>query len=610
MSDSFSISRYLNIRSASSPRFFSDGESIAFLTNITGMNQVWKVKTSETEPSWPTQLTFGSERVQWIKPSPHKGDGRLLFGRDVGGNENAQIFMLSEDGSEETCLTEGHEGSMHSVGQWTEDGRILFSANRRHRGIFDAYVLPLGGEPELVWRNDKSGYLRNLAYSPDGSKMLAARMEASFRNRLFEVDVVTAEARSLSLTDDWARYSNPEYTDDGDIVMATDVDSDFMYIARLNPETLKVERLVDLNWDASFLGLTLCRKVLAYGVNVEGASKLHVMNLSSGETKSAPLGESPGVVSMMPSFSPDNWRLAYTYTSPLTPTDIYVWNLKTGETRKVTKSSHGGVPDSSFKAPELIHYPTFDKAENGETRMIPSWFYKPESVHKAPVIVLVHGGPEGQSRPNFDFRVQYFLQNGYAVFVPNVRGSTGYGKYYSHLDDVRKRMDSVADLAHGAHWLKEQTSIDGEKLVVCGGSYGGFMVLSSVTTYPDLWVAGIDTVGISNLATFLENTSEYRRGHREAEYGSLKHDREFLEEIAPINHIDKVTAPLMVIQGANDPRVPLSESEQMVKAMKRIGKTVEFLVFDDEGHGVARLKNKKVSYPAIIRFLQEHVINK
>ena len=606
MTDRFSISRYLNIRSASSPRFYSDGVSIAFLTNITGMNQVWKVRVSEYEPCWPTQLTFGSERVQWIKPSPRHGDGKLLFGRDVGGNENAQIFLLSEDGAEETHLSIGHEGSMHSVGQWTNDNRILFSANRLNRGLFDAYSMPLDGSPELIWSNNEPGYLRNLAYSPNKKKILVTRMEASFRNRIFEVDVSHMTARSLDITDEWARYSNPEYTDDGKIIMATDVDSDFMYLARFDPDSLEVERLVDLDWDVSFLGLSPSRKQVAYGVNAGGASELHVLDLISGETKTAPLSDSPGVVSIMPSFSPDGLKLAYTYTSPLSPTDIYVWDLKTGGTVKVTQSSHGGIPDSSFRAPELIHYPTFDNDETGKTRMIPAWFYKPEG-ENAPVIVLVHGGPEGQSRPNFDFRVQYFLQNGYAVFVPNVRGSTGYGKYYSHLDDVRKRMDSVADLAYGANWLKEQTGIDGDKLVVYGGSYGGFMVLSSVTTYPDLWVAGVDSVGISNLATFLENTSDYRRGHREAEYGSLEHDREFLEEIAPINHIDKVIAPLMVIQGANDPRVPLSESEQMVKALREKGKTVEFLVFDDEGHGIARLKNKKVSYPAIIRFLLEHV---
>jgi dipeptidyl aminopeptidase/acylaminoacyl peptidase len=220
---------------------------------------------------------------------------------------------------------------------------------------------------------------------------------------------------------------------------------------------------------------------------------------------------------------------------------------------------------------------------------------------------MVHGGPESQFRPGFHFLVQYFLDNGYAVFAPNVRGSSGYGKAYSHLDDVEKRMDSVADLAHAAYWLKSRPDIDGDRLAVYGGSYGGFMVLSAVTVYPDLWAAGVDIVGISNLATFLENTSDYRRGHREAEYGSLARDRAFLERIAPINHIDQITAPLIVVHGANDPRVPLSEAQQLVDALGRRGVPVEFLVFDDEGHGVVKLKNKQVAYPAIVAFLDRHL---
>jgi dipeptidyl aminopeptidase/acylaminoacyl peptidase len=188
-----------------------------------------------------------------------------------------------------------------------------------------------------------------------------------------------------------------------------------------------------------------------------------------------------------------------------------------------------------------------------------------------------------------------------------VRGSTGYGKAYSHLDDVEKRMDSVADLAHAAHWLKARPEIDGGRIAVYGGSYGGFMVLSALTAYPDLWAAGVNIVGISNFVTFLENTSEYRRSHRESEYGSLARDRDFLESIAPINHLDQIQAPLMVIHGANDPRVPLSEAEQLVAGLQERGIPVEFLVFDDEGHGLAKLKNKLVAYPAVVEFLGKYL---
>jgi len=220
---------------------------------------------------------------------------------------------------------------------------------------------------------------------------------------------------------------------------------------------------------------------------------------------------------------------------------------------------------------------------------------------------MVHGGPEGQSRPDFSFLTQYFLHHGFAVLVPNVRGSTGYGKAYSHLDDVEKRMDSVADLAHAVDWLRAQPDVDAHRIIVYGGSYGGFMVLSAMTEYPDLWVAGVDIVGVSNFVTFLENTSDYRRAHREAEYGSLARDRDFLARISPATHLDRLAAPLIVLHGANDPRVPLSEAEQVVAALQARNIPVEFLVFPDEGHGIVKRQNKLVAYPAIVAFLEKHV---
>ena len=255
-----------------------------------------------------------------------------------------------------------------------------------------------------------------------------------------------------------------------------------------------------------------------------------------------------------------------------------------------------------FTAPELVYYPTFDN------RDIPAWLYLPETqTEPVPAVVIVHGGPEGQSRPNLNFLAQYLTQHGYAVLVPNVRGSTGYGNRYSHLDDVAKRMDSVADLAYGAQWLKQQAGVAENRIAVYGGSYGGFMVLSALTTYPELFAAGVDIVGISNFVTFLENTSGYRRAHREAEYGSLEENRAFLEEISPLSHVDKLKAPLMVIHGANDPRVPLGEAEQLVETLEAHGVETELLVFADEGHGLVKLANKLVAYPAIVKFLNKQL---
>jgi len=224
-----------------------------------------------------------------------------------------------------------------------------------------------------------------------------------------------------------------------------------------------------------------------------------------------------------------------------------------------------------------------------------------------PVIVYPHGGPESQTRPNFVALFQYFLERGYAILAPNVRGSTGYGTTYMNLDNTIKRMDSVADLAHAAYWLRDQKRGDPKRLAVYGGSYGGFMVLASVTHYPDLWAAGIDVVGIANFVTFMEKTGAYRRAHREAEYGNLREHREFFEKISPIHHVDKIKCPMMVIHGANDPRVPVEEAEQIVAALKKRGIPVEYLRYEDEGHGLAKLKNRLDAYPKMAAFLDKYL---
>jgi dipeptidyl aminopeptidase/acylaminoacyl peptidase len=223
--------------------------------------------------------------------------------------------------------------------------------------------------------------------------------------------------------------------------------------------------------------------------------------------------------------------------------------------------------------------------------------------------VLVHGGPEGQYRPTFQPLVAHLASAGFAVLAPNVRGSSGYGKTYVHLDDVRLRMDSVSDLAHAVHWLRQSGRVDPQRIAVYGGSYGGFMVLAALTNYPELWAAGVDLVGIANFVTFLQNTGTWRRHLREAEYGSLERDRAFLEEISPINKVDRIRMPLLVIHGANDPRVPIGEAEQMVAKLRSLGRTVEFLRLEDEGHQIAKLKNRLVAYPLVADFLRRHLMD-
>jgi dipeptidyl aminopeptidase/acylaminoacyl peptidase len=610
-----SIARYLSARVAYWPTFASDGRHVAFLTDITGLPQVWRaaVPAKEGEPAWPDQLTFGSDRVMDVCYSPLPGDGRLVFSWDIGGNENAQLYLLPADGSEEVALTVGHEAAMHTFGAWSRDGQqILFAANRRDAGLFDLYLQGLDGEAQLVWQNETPGYLTNVHFSPDGGRAVVTRTQSSFHHELFEVDLASGSARSLLTREEDVRYVACEYAADGrSLYLNTDLGTDYLHIARLDLDSGEVETLVAPDWDCEAMCLSPGGGSLAYAINADGARQLYVLDLDTGATRECPLvTDAPGqLADGRLTFSPESERVAISFTRATRTADVYVWEVEGGTVYPVTRSSHGGIPVDTFVAPQLVRYPTFDRGPDGETRQIPAWFYTPaEGESPYPVVVMVHGGPESQYSPGFNPVVQYLLASGYAVLAPNVRGSTGYGKAYSHLDDVEKRMDSVADLAHAAYWLREQPNVDGNRIVVYGGSYGGFMVLSALTTYPDLWRAGVDIVGISSLATFLENTSDYRRAHREAEYGSLARDRAFLEEIAPIHHVDRIRAPLMVIHGANDPRVPLSEAEQLVEALRSKEVPVEFLVFEDEGHGLVKLKNKLVAYPAIVSFLERYVL--
>ena len=578
------------------------------------MPQVWscRVGGAGDEPFWPDPLTFGGNRVAGVWASPQAGDCRLIFARDAGGNERMQLHLIDLDRGTEIALTAGFETSIHSVGQWMPDGEtLLFVSNRRTPGLFDLYsmrVVPgeAPGEPRLIWQSETPGYVGGPVVDPSAGKIYATKARSSFEQDLLEIDINSGEGRVVPLGQGTVRTVPIEVDAMSRLWIATDVDSDTFRLATLDPISGKMETKTESPWDLSAVGVSPDKRAMAYALNVEGYSEVHLLDLETGHDRVAPLDRN--VVAFSDgrlAFSHDGKRLAFSSTSAIRASDISVWSLETDAIGRSTRSSMAGIPEDALTHAELIRYPTFDQDVDGATRRIPAWFYRAKAEGPAPAIIVVHGGPEGQSRPLFQGMIQYFTAHGYHVLAPNVRGSVGYGKAYAHLDDVEKRMDSVADLAHAAQWLGAQPEVDPDRIVVFGGSYGGFMVLSAMTTYPDLWAAGVDIVGISNFVTFLENTSSYRRAHREAEYGSLAKDREFLESISPLNHVDKIQAPLMVIHGANDPRVPLSEAKQLVSALEDRSIPVEFLVFDDEGHGLAKRKNQISAYEATVAFLEK-----
>jgi dipeptidyl aminopeptidase/acylaminoacyl peptidase len=589
----YEFARYLKIRAAHGATWSPDGRRIAFLTDITGVSQVWEVAV---EGGWPEQLTFHEERISGIHYSPK--ENRLLFSIDAGGNERSQLFALDGPTGEERDLTRAPE-AIHYFGGFSPDGeRIAYTATRRNGTDFDVFVQVLGdsNEPEVVW--ETSGYHTVSCWAPDVSFLIVSRHHSNLNNDLYRLDLANAgEAKLLTPHEGDARFLGVRVTPDGrHAFLATDRDGDFMRLARLDLSDGEIEYLTPDDWDVEEVELSEDGRWLAVTRNVEGYSNFVLFN---GRGRRVPGPEMPRGILGGFEFSPDGDRLAFTLTSPDRNPDVWVVDLPDGEPRRLTRSSTAGIPPRTFRRPEIVRYPSFDGLK------IPALFYEPEaSSDNAPVVVNVHGGPESQSRPLFAPVTQYLLGRGYAVFAPNVRGSTGYGKAYTHLDDVYLRMDSVEDLAHAVHWLRGRGH---QRVAVMGGSYGGFMVLAALTEYPELWTAGVDIVGIANMVTFLENTGSYRRALREPEYGSLERDRDFLESISPIHKAQEITSPLMVIHGKNDPRVPVGEAEQIVERVRQNGGVVEYLLYEDEGHGLAKLKNRLDAYPKIAAFLDEHL---
>ncbi|MCL9815352.1 S9 family peptidase [Natronocalculus amylovorans] len=607
MSD-YDIERYLNIRSAYGANFSPDGDRLAFLMNTTGTGQLWSV---DGAGQWPQQHTFYDERVTFARYSPTRPE--IIFGMDDGGNERAQLYRVETESGSITNLTQ-RPGAKHRWGGWSHDGeRFAFTSNRRDTQVFDIYVQDrdaTGGDAEVVFEGD--GWLTLGGWSPDDKKLLVIQSYSNFDQDLSVFNLETSELTHVTPHEGNVRYRSPEWGPDGEsIYLCADRETDTLRLERID---LKDESFAavetdgavpETDWNVNGVAIDTDTSRVVYSTNVDGYGELTVGKFTgpdSIDTTTEP--QLPNGVVGGVSFGPDAEEFAVTVTASTQNTNVYVIDVETGESTQWTDAATAGIPSETFVDPELVRYPTFDD------RRIPGFFSLPESdtgSGEIPVIVDIHGGPESQRRPSFSPVKQFLLQQGYGVFEPNVRGSAGYGKEYAGLDDVEKRMDAVADIKSAVEWLCDHPAVDPDRIVAMGGSYGGFMVLSALTEYPEFWAAGIDIVGIANFVTFLENTGEWRRSLREAEYGSLEDDRSFLESISPINNMESIDAPLFVLHGANDPRVPVGEAEQVVEAARDQNVPVRKLIFDDEGHGFSKLANRIEAYDAIVAFLEEHV---
>jgi dipeptidyl aminopeptidase/acylaminoacyl peptidase len=653
----YTIQQYLNIKSAGSPSFSPDAKSIAYLTNVSGTSQVWVIDLPSGVPRQLTNYDDNVGFVRWLSD----GSG-LIFGKARGGDENTQFFWMRTDGRDVRPLTNDPK-VRNNFAEVSSDGKtIYYTSNKRNRTFFDVYSMNIAsGKEELLYQYD--GNTDVAAVNDSGTKIVISRdgIEKSLDNDLYLVDVATKKEVHLTPHSDASEFGNVQFLPDG-LLLTTNDKRDFQGLAQMRKINAAGDDWSDANretkivagpaWDVSGVEMADYGSIIAYTVNRQGFSEIWLLKVETGgKPLISNISKFAERIDTLPergivgglTFSKDQSKLAFSFSSSKYNGDIWLYDLKTRALTQVTHSDRAGIPQQSFVTPELIRFKSFDGVD------VSAWYYIPKTVDaittskkgatsgsqeyafsqgennselssirktlsgqmpvyaRLPVIVSVHGGPEGQERPGFNPLYQYYLSRGYAVLAPNVRGSTGYGKVYTHLDDVKNRENSVKDLAYAVEWLKTKGSADPKRVAVMGGSYGGYMTLAAITLYPELWAAAVDTVGIVNWESFLKNTSSYRRRQREVEYGMLDRDIDFLRAISPIKKIDRVKTPLFVIQGKNDPRVPYTEAEQVVKALKDRGAVVEYKLYDDEGHGISKLKNRLELYPLVTDFLDKYL---
>ena len=601
----YQFEQFLNARSAYGATVDAKGDRIYFMSDLTGAPALWSLPLGQPG-AWPEPLVTGLDRVQAVHPSPTTG--RLVVSADVGGAERTQLYLLDGIGGLPLRLTPDDD-AIHHFGSWHPDGTsIAFSSNRRDPHHFDVELLELeSGARRVLWQVDAT--CNADAFSPDGQKLLVHQERSSSDGVVFVVDVETGGVTRLSPGGTPAVYENLCWSNDGRrVYLITDVGREFRTVATIDVETGLLERPIAPNCDVDAFAISPDGALLVYALNRGGISEVRLHELADGGDRriDLPSGQVHDGYRWLPTFSwlPNSSGVLLTCGEATRPGDIFLVRVAGERAERLTHSWLAGLDPGQLAPAELVEYRSFDG------RMIPAFVFAPPGAPRdgsGPALFFVHGGPEGQTRSVYNPIVQYLAHCGITVIAPNVRGSTGYGRSYEKLDDVEKRMDSVEDLAYGARWAASSGLAHPRRIGVMGGSYGGFMVLAALTEQPDLWAAGVDIVGIANFVTFLQNTGPWRRHLREAEYGSLELHVDLLERISPIHKADRIVAPLFVVHGANDPRVPIGETEQIVNRLRSLGRPVEYLRYENEGHGLAKLENKLDAYPKIAAFLDRHL---
>ena len=555
------------------------------------------------------QLTFFAEPIGAADWDPKAGKF-FLFTRDTGGNEFGQMYRLDVASGDVTLLSDGGR-SQNGGWAWDRAGdRIAYTSTRRNGADRDIWVVdPRDPATDRLVVENAGGGWSVLDWSPDGTQLLVGESLSVNHSQRWLVDVASgAKTRLDKDGPEDVAWGGGTFTPDGRAIWTTtDKDSEFARLVRWTPASGGIEVMAaDIPWEVEAFDVSENGKSVCFITNEAGVSRARVLDTATGKHRLV-AGLPDGVIAAG-EWHADGRHLAFSVGSARSTSDVYVWDaVEGGPAIRWTESELGGLVADTLVEPRAIDWQSFDGLE------IRGFLYPaaPRFTGRRPVIINIHGGPEGQSRPIFQGRNNFFMSElGVALIFPNVRGSTGYGKTFVKLDNALKREDSVRDIGALLDWIATRPDLDPDRVMITGGSYGGFMTLACATTYDERIRCALDVVGISHFTTFLKNTESYRRDLRRVEYGDerVPEVAEFFERIAPLNNAGRITKPLFVVQGANDPRVPASEAEQMVAKVRGNGGPVWFLNAKDEGHGFRKKPNMDFQFYATVMFVRQHLL--